>query len=462
MGKKLVGLDIGTTTISALLLDAAAGDVLDVITLMNNASLKGAADWEALQDPNGILDQVGQILDALLAKHRGVAGIGITGQMHGILYVDDHGQALSPLMTWQDGRGNLPDGNGVTCAMRLAAATGRQMATGMGSVTHLYNVHHDLVPPGAASFCTIMDFVAMRLVGRRRPLVDATNAAGLGAFDLEKLRFATGVFEGLGLDPRLLPEVRTDYPALGETRAGCPVFVSLGDNQASFLGSVGDIDRAVLVNVGTSGQVSVFQPDYLQYAGLDTRPFPYGGYLAVGASLCGGRAYAQLWRFLSGVLRLFTGEQRLEADWDIMNAVDPAKLAGEPLIAATRFAGTRLDPTIRGALTSIGLDNFTPEHLIAAVRSGIVSELVDFYEELPVEVRSAKSLLVGSGNGLRLNAALRTAFEKRLGLKMVVPNFQEEASFGAALLAGTASGIFNNLGEGSALLSFTKAALKEK
>lgn len=456
MGKKLIGLDIGTTTISALLLDAAAGDVLDVVTLENNASLKGGADWEALQNPNGILDQAGQILDALLAKHRDVAGIGITGQMHGILYVDRQGQALSPLMTWQDGRGNLPDDNGVTCAERLAAATGRQTATGMGSVTHLYNAYHDLVPPGAASFCTIMDFVAMRLVGRSRPLVDATNAAGFGAFDLEKLRFMTEVFESLGLDPSLLPEVTTDYPALGETRAGYPVFVPLGDNQASFLGSVGDIGRTVSINVGTSGQVSVFQPDYVQYAGLDTRPFPYGGYLAVGASLCGGRAYAQLRRFLSRVLRLFTGEPGLEADWDIMNAVDPTKLAGEPLVADTRFAGTRVDPTLRGALTSIGLDNFTPEHLIAAVRSGVVIELADFYEELPVEIRNTKSLLVGSGNGLRLNAALRVAFEKRLGLKMVVPDFQEEASFGAALIAGTASGIFSNLGDGSALTSFAR------
>lgn len=459
MGKKLVGLDIGTTTISALLLDAAAGEVVDVVTVRNNASVKGAAAWEALQSPDVILDQVGQILDAWFVKHQDIAGIGITGQMHGILYVDRQGRALSPLMTWQDGRGDLPTDDGITSAARLAAVTGRQAATGMGSVTHLYNAHRGLVPSGAASFCSIMDFVAMRLVGGRRPLVDATNAAGFGGFDLERLRFMTEVFDSLGLDPDLLPEVTTSYPALGETRTGCPVFVPVGDNQASFLGSVRDVGRTVLVNIGTGGQVSMFQPDCAHYASLDTRPFPYGGYLAVGASLCGGRAYAQLQRFLSGVLRLFGGEHRPEADWEIMNAVDPAKLAGEPLVADTRFAGTRIDPTLRGSLTSIGLDNFTPEHLIAAVRSGIVSELAVFYEELPVEVRNGKSRLVGSGNGLRLNAALRAAFEQRLGLKMLVPSFQEEASFGAALLAGTASGIFTSLSDGSALIGLETAGV---
>jgi len=459
LGKKLVGLDIGTTTISALLLDVATGEVIDVVTVKNGASLPGVADWDALQNPTIILDLSREILDTFLVRHGEIAGIGITGQMHGILYVDRHGQAVSPLMTWQDRRGDIADDDGLTSTARLAAVTGRPVAAGMGNVTHLYNVRRGLVPPGTTSFCSVMDFVAMRLAGASRPLVDATNAAGFGAFELTTLRFMTEALESLGLDPALLPDVAIDYPAIGEMRNGCPVFVPLGDNQASFLGSVQDIDGTVLANIGTGGQVSVFLPEFAEYADLDTRPFPYGGYLAVGASLCGGRAYAQLHRFLSEVLRLFTGKQEVEADWEIMNAVDQANLVGAPLIADTRFTGTRADPTIRGALTYIGLDNFTPEHLIAAVRSGLVSELADSYEHLPDTIRVAKRRLVGSGNGLRLNRALRSAFENRFGLTMHMPAHNEEAAFGAARLAGTASKIFGNLGESSALFRLTDSSV---
>lgn len=125
MGKKLVGLDIGTTTISALLLDVATGEVIDVVTVRNDASLPGVADWEALQNPTIILDLSREILGALLARHGDIAGIGITGQMHGILYVDRHGQPISPLMTWQDRRGDLVDDDGLTSTARLAAVTGR-------------------------------------------------------------------------------------------------------------------------------------------------------------------------------------------------------------------------------------------------------------------------------------------------------------------------------------------------
>ena len=64
------------------------------------------------QDPEKIWRIVKGCIDVLLEEHGDPACIGITGKMHGMLYVDACGEAVSPLYTWQDGRGNLPLGDG--------------------------------------------------------------------------------------------------------------------------------------------------------------------------------------------------------------------------------------------------------------------------------------------------------------------------------------------------------------
>ncbi len=260
------------------------------------------------------------MLDGFLSSHADVAGIGFAGQMHGILYLDRAGRLLGPLFTWQDGRGDLPDARGVSTAARLSAALGRRVSTGMGLVTHAYNLAHGLVPKETAWLCTIMDYVAMTAAGARAPLMDPTNAASLGGFDVGRLDFRRDILETLGVDAAVFPRVPSGYPAIGEARRGAPVFTAAGDNQASFLGSVRETASTVLLNVGTSSQVSVRVDSATDVAGIDIRPFPFGGYLAVGAALSGGSAYALLRRFFERTLKLFTAEAR-EVSWDTMNAV---------------------------------------------------------------------------------------------------------------------------------------------
>jgi len=455
---KLIGLDIGTSTICGLLLDAASGEIVSVVNRPNAGGLRGRP-WESLQDPVAILGTAIQVVDGFLESHRDVRGIGVAGQMHGILYVDGDGRALGPLYTWQDGRGDLPGsaGGGGTegapsTAARLSEALGTRVSTGMGLVTHAWNAAQGQVPARAAAICTIMDFVGMTLAGARSPVMDATNAASLGGFDLAALDFRRKDIQRLGIDAALLPRVVRDYPALGDARAGVPVFAAAGDNQASFLGSVRDTRRAVSVNVGTSSQVSARADSPAPVPGMDVRPLPFGGWLAVGAGLCGGSAYELLRAFFEKTLRLFGGNQPVRME--TMNAVTAEALEGAPLVVDTRFSGTREDPALRGGVTGIGTGNFTPEHLVVGVREGIASELLDFYARLPVARRMEITELVGSGNAIRRHDALRQVFERRLGLRMKVPAHREETSFGAALLAGVASGTFTDLAAAGALVRY--------
>ena len=63
----------------------------------------------------------------------------------------------------------------------------------------------------------------------------------------------------------------------------------------------------------------------------------------------------------------------------------------------TRFSGTRYDPTVRGSISGIGADTFTPEHLIVGVREGIADELIGYFGAVPSPVRAKVSSMTGSG-----------------------------------------------------------------
>jgi sedoheptulokinase len=358
------------------------------------------------------------------------------------------------LYTWQDGRGNREIRPGVTYAAAVSVAVGRPQSTGMGLVTHLFNVRNRLVPAGAAALCTIADYAVMKLARRAQPVMDPTNGASLGGFDLTKLEFQLDAITALGLDPAIFPRVAATYPGLGETTDGTPVFTALGDNQASFLGSVSPVEGSLLVNVGTGSQLSLFMTERLDIPGIDMRPFPLGGCIGVGAALCGGKAWSILHEFFDQTLRLFTGQEG-GASWEVMNSTTPQNApAGEPLAVDTRFAGTRAEPGIRGAIRGINTRNFTPENLIAGVREGIAHELLGFLEKFPAGARGSIRNLVGSGNGIRLNPALRKVFTDRLGMEMRVPAHREETSFGAALLAAVACGALPDLGAAGRLISY--------
>lgn len=119
----------------------------------------------------------------LLQEFPDIGCVGLTGQMHGIVYVDAAGQLLSPLYTWQDETGAQPGPDGKSTAARLTARTGYPLASGYGLVTLACHQAAGTIPDGAAAVCTIADYLAMRLSGRTAPRLTPSMAASLGLFD---------------------------------------------------------------------------------------------------------------------------------------------------------------------------------------------------------------------------------------------------------------------------------------
>ena len=102
---KALGLDIGTTTISAAVLDREDGAVCDAKTIANQCFIDRGNEWERIQDVDRIMEKALAVANEMVDTYEDIETIGLTGQMHGILYFDEDGNSVSPLYTWQDGRG---------------------------------------------------------------------------------------------------------------------------------------------------------------------------------------------------------------------------------------------------------------------------------------------------------------------------------------------------------------------
>ena len=435
---KTIGLDIGTTTISAVVMDNQNHSVVQARTIANGSFIDNGNEWERIQDVTVIIPKAKALLDELLEVHTDVKAIGLTGQMHGILYLNDEGRCISPLYTWQDGRGDLPVDalGGVSAVAWIRDTFDLPAATGFGLVTNLYHTKTGQVPADAKCMCTAEDYLGMLLTGRSRPLIHSSNAASFGFYDSKNGCFLKDVIARSGMDCSMLPEVTDAVAVLGEYH-GIPVTVALGDNQASFMGSVGMEEECWLLNVGTGGQSSVLSDTFFEAPGIESRPYIDGKYLLVGCSLCAGRSYAILEKFFRAYAKaLGAGDEEQYAVMEKLIAGED--LHGDHMQVVTKFKGTRTDPDVRGSITGLSEDNFTPQSMIIGVLSGMAQELYDMYSLIHEGTGIRVKRLLGSGNGVRKNKTLQTIFSEMFGCALELSPFEEEAASGAAVSAAFA------------------------
>lgn len=429
----LVGFDIGTTTISAVVIGASDLSGSAVYTVTNRYTLPSDNAWEHLQDADGIYREVRRLLDFIVKRFTDIRAIGISGQMHGILFTDRDGGVLSPLYTWQDERAGR--GSPSACDL-IREKTGYNVPQGYGAATYYAEKLAGGVPSGATAICTVMDYAAMKLCGLSHPVTHVSNAASLGLYSFDDGDFDRSALKKLGIPESVMPRVAGDS-IIGRFN-GIPIAVPIGDNQADFIGAVRGRRDIALANFGTGSQItvpadspslSVTTPD------IEIRPFTDGRYIISGSALCGGRAYAITEKFF----RRYAIACGLtdKPQYDVMNRLAAEGIkSGKLLGVRTSFCGLRSDPDARGTISGISEDNYTPEALIAGTLVGMAEELYGMFLTLPHENVTS---LIASGNAARLNPALPAALERVFGMKVTVTDQRESAAVGAALFAGEAA-----------------------
>lgn len=443
---KILGIDIGTTTITALILDTSKKEILKAATVNNDSFIDGRA-FEKIQSVEKIVARVKDAVKSVCCEYTPDA-IGITGQMHGILYLDKDNKPCSHLMIWQDERGNQSYKDGETYAEFLTRETGIKAASGFGLTTHFYNIINNEVPENAVMLCTIHDYIAS-LITSAKPVTHSSDGASLGFFNLKENCFDENALKIAGINKEFLPEVIKTTATIGKSSCdfivdGIPVAVAIGDNQASFIGSVCDPEGSILVNVGTGSQVSFVTKDVKPLQTGEIRPLTDDKYIFVGASLCGGRAYAILKYFFSLCADMLGGSKdNLYKKMDELS--ENIFSDRNELFVNCEFCGTRENPTARGSITNIGTENFTPESLICGVLKGVSKELKDMYTSAKELIYFTPQKLVCSGNGLRKSEIWRKVFENDFKLESELPKHSEEACVGACVFASSATGEFSDI-----------------
>jgi sugar (pentulose or hexulose) kinase len=446
--KVIVSLDIGTSNLCALALSCESLQPIVIHSQANDAKIVNLPEGHHEQDPLRIrdlcLELIRNLLSERIVRANEVVGIGITGQMHGVLLVNAELEPQSNLITWRDTR--IQDSE---IRNQTSERTGCCLHLGYGGVTLRWFAKNGKLSKGAVAL-TIADYVAAHLTGVIA--TEATHAASWGIFNLQEGTWDAETVDKLVITKDVLPPVNPTAKPLGNIKPilaqhlgignNVQVCSPLGDNQASIIGAAGFAGDAAVLNLGTGGQISIPQNDFKFIETFETRPMPFGGFILVGASLCGGYAYTCLQKFIQSTVKEFAGTELSDEDiYDRMNSIAEQAQAGASGISVdTRFSGTRLNPNLRGSISDIGAENFTVANLSRGFVEGMVRELADMVSD--AEIKDFTKI-IASGNAVRRNPVVSEAIESIFGLPCYTSYNREEAALGAAYAAAIGLGLIS-------------------
>ena len=422
--KALVGLDVGTTGVKAI---AITQEGAVVASAEERYPLMTPHPGWSEQDPD---DWVRAGERALARLDVDPLRVGLSGQMHGLVCLDERDRVLRPAILWNDQR------TGVECAEieesvgleRLISLTGNRALPGFTAPKLLWLRRHEPDVYRRIRRITLpKDYVRFRLT--EEWAIDASDASGTLLFDVAHRRWSDDVLSALEVPRDWLPPVYESTEIAGA-----------GDQQAAALG-VGVIETGIVsVVLGTSGVVLAALPAYAHDPQARLHAFCHAvpdTWEAMGVMLNA-----------AGSLRWFRDALAPGAPFDGLTAEaarwDPG---AEGLTFLPYLQGERTphaDPRARGAFTGLSLRHDRGA-LVRAVLEGVAYGLRDSLELLRgLGVTPEKGRVSGGGARSRLWLEIVASV---LGLPIELMVVEEGSAYGAALLAGVAGGAFANARE---------------
>ncbi|GIV75700.1 MAG: xylulokinase [Litorilinea sp.] len=444
----LLGIDVSTTATKALLIDPA-GEVVGVAATEYDFDTPQPL-WSE-QDPAVWWYATAQSIRTLL-KQTGISGadvaaVGLTGQMHGLVLVDQEGHVLRPAILWNDQR------TGRQCdeirervgKQRLIEITGNDALTGFTAPKILWvREHEPEIYRQAHQILLPKDYIRFRLTGRYA--TDKAGAAGTLLMDLRRRDWSPEILAALEIDPALLPPTHEGPQVTGTIqesvaeqlglRAGTPVVAGGGDQAAQAVG-VGAVQEGIVaLTLGTSGVVfaTANQPYYE----------PEGRLHAFCHSVPGRWHLMGVMLSAAGSLRWYRDTLAPGTDYDTLLAPAADIPAGsEGLLFLPYLTGERTphpDPLARGAFVGLTVRHSQP-HMTRAVLEGVAFGLRDSFELMKGAGLPPIQQVRVSGGGAR-SALWRQILADVLDTELVTVNTTEGAAYGAALLAGVGAGVW--------------------
>ena len=411
----LIGLDVGTSGVKGIAI-SPTGELLASATAEYALSTPHPG-W-AEQNP----EDWWRAAQAVLAELPD-GEIGFSGQMHGLVVLDEAGNVLRPAMLWNDQRteAECEEIEARVGLERLISLTGNRALTGFTAPKLLWLRRHE--PETYARIRHILlpkDYVRYRLSGEQA--IDVADASGTLLFDVAGRRWSREVCDALEIPMEWLPEAFESTAIAGA-----------GDQAAAALG-VGIVKPGLIsVVLGTSGVVFAVLPAYAPDEQARVHVFCHaapGTWHAMGVMLSAAGSFS----WLRGVLN---------ADYETLDAEAARWEPGvEGLQYAPYLAGERTphaDASARGAFTGLSLRHDRGA-LARATLEGVAYGLRDSLELLSdLGVRAEAGRISGGGSRSELWTRIVASV---LGLPVERTESEEGSAYGAALLAGVRSGVF--------------------
>jgi xylulokinase len=444
----VIGIDVSTTATKAVLIDGSGGVV--AVGVVDYGFEVPRPGWTE-QDPalwwDGAVGAIRQALAEGGVAGSEVAAVGLTGQMHGLVLLDEAETVLRPAILWNDQRtahacDEIREAVGPE---RLIEITGNDALTGFTAPKLVWVRDHEPdVWARTAHVLLPKDYVRLRLTGDRA--LDKADGAGTLLFDLAARDWSAEMLSALGIDPAWMPPTFEGPEVTGAIsasaadttglRIGTPVVAGGGDQSANAVG-VGAVDPGVVaLSLGTSGVVFASTDGPIRDPRGQVHAFCH--------------AVPERWHLMTvmlsaaGSLRWFRDALAPGEEFGVLaEAAGTVPAGSDGLLFLPYLTGERsphADPLARGAFVGLSIGH-ERRHLTRAVLEGVAFGLRDGLDQMVAAGLPAPSQIRASGGGTA-SPVWRQILADVLGAEIATVSTTEGAAFGAGLLAAVGAGWF--------------------
>jgi xylulokinase len=446
-----LGVDTSTTSSKALIIDEAGAFVA---VASSPHTLQTPQPLWAEQDPmewwQAVCVSIRSVLKKADVKAETITAVGLTGQMHGLVLLDDSGEVLRPAILWNDQRtqAQCDEIHRRIGRDKFIQITGNVALTGFTAPKILWvkenepeiytNATHVLLPKDFVRYMLTRDFA-----------MDKADGSGTVLFDLKERDWSDEVLSALGIPrtwmpplyegPQITGRLTIDAATATGLKVGTPVMAGGGDQAAGAVG-VGAVKPGIVgLTVGTSGVVFATTPSALIE--------PEGRLHA----FC--HAVPGMWHFM-GVMLSAAGSLQWYRDTlapgisfdELLKEAESIPAGSEGLQFLPYLSGERTpypDPLARGAFIGLTLRHGRG-HMTRAVLEGVAFGLKDIFALIQNAGLGSIVQVRASGGGIK-SPLWRKVLASVLETELITVDIVEGAAYGAALLAGVGIGVWSDV-----------------
>ena len=445
--KLYIGIDLGTSAVKLLLMDAA-GQIKNVVS--KEYPLEFPQPGWSQQDPahwhRAVMEGIPELLQGFDGAE--VAGIGAGGQMHGLVVLDENDNVIRPAILWNDGRTakQVDYLNNVIGKDKLSQLTANIAFAGFTAPKILWMKENE--PENFARIAKIMlpkDYINYILTGVHS--CDYSDASGMLLLDVEHKCWSKEMLTICGITEAQMPKLFESYECIGTVKAEVAaqlgignhvkVVAGAGDNAAAAVGTGVVGEGGCNISLGTSGTVFISSEKFGVDPNNALHAFAHadGGWHLMGCMLSAASCNKWLLEDIFG-----TSDHAAE-----QAPITDAKLGENHVFFLPYLMGERSpinDTNARGTFIGMTMDT-TRADLVQAVLEGVafaIRDSVEVARSLGITINSSK--ICGGGAKSPL---WKRIFANVLNAELEVPVSEQGPGMGGAMLAMVACGEYESV-----------------